>query len=38
MRLTDLVGADLAAQVPEVSLPQEVKSGQVIRFFEEIIL
>ncbi len=29
MRLSDLVGPDLAAQVPEVSLPDEVKSGQV---------
>ncbi len=28
MRLSDLVGPDLAAQVPEVSLPDEVKSGQ----------
>jgi hypothetical protein len=29
VRLSDLVGPDLAAQVPEVSLPDEVKSGQV---------
>ncbi len=29
MRLSDLVGPDLAAQIPEVSLPDEVKSGQV---------
>ena len=26
--MADLVGHDLAAQVPEVTLPEEVKSGE----------